>query len=197
MMVIARYTFVFAFNAYRPGGGEETMREPISSLRSLWARPGFLVRRLHQISVAIFLDEMAALELTPVQYGALMIVAAKPNIDQSTLAAELGVDRANAGDVLARMSKAGYVTRTPSANDRRFIQIKLTAEGTALLRKASARARKVQDRLLKPLAPSDRGVFIALITQIINGNDHLSRAPLRSGQIARARQVSADAQPKS
>ncbi len=173
------------------------MREPISSLRSLWARPGFLVRRLHQISVAIFLDEMAALELTPVQYGALMIVAAKPNIDQSTLAAELGVDRANAGDVLARMSKAGYVTRTPSANDRRFIQIKLTAEGTALLRKASARARKVQDQLLKPLAPSDRGVFIALITQIINGNDHLSRAPLRSGQIARARQVSADAQPKS
>ena len=148
------------------------MREPISSLRSLWARPGFLVRRLHQISVAIFLDEMAALELTPVQYGALMIVAAKPNIDQSTLAAELGVDRANAGDVLARMSKAGYVTRTPSANDRRFIQIKLTAEGTALLRKASARAKKVQDRLLKPLAPSDRDVFIALMTQIINGNDH-------------------------
>jgi DNA-binding MarR family transcriptional regulator len=143
--------------------------------------------------VAIFLDEMATLELTPVQYGALMIVAAKPNIDQSTLATELGVDRANAGDVLARMSKAGYVTRTPSPNDRRFIQINLTAEGTALLRKASARAKKVQDRLLKPLAPSDRDVFIALITQIINGNDHLSRAPLRSGQIARARQVSTDA----
>src|ERR1700733_16111415 len=103
------------------------MKSSFSSLESLWARPGFLVRRLHQISVAIFLDERAALELTPVQYGALMIVAAKPNIDQSTLAAELGVDRANAGDVLARMSKAGYVTRTPSANDRRFFQLKLTA----------------------------------------------------------------------
>src|ERR1700754_1382250 len=118
---------------------------------ALWARPGFLVRRLHQISVAIFLDEMASLEITPVQYGALMIVAAMPNIDQSTLAAELGVDRANAGDVLIRLSKAGYITRTPSRQDRRFIQINLTAKGTALLRKVGGRAKKVQDRLLKPL----------------------------------------------
>src|ERR1700730_16523655 len=62
----------------------------------LWSRPGFLVRRLHQISVAIFLEEMAGLEITPVQYGALMIVAADPGIDQSALAAELGIDSANA-----------------------------------------------------------------------------------------------------
>jgi hypothetical protein len=34
---------------------------------ALWARPGFLVRRLHQISVAIFMEEMASLEITPVQ----------------------------------------------------------------------------------------------------------------------------------
>jgi DNA-binding MarR family transcriptional regulator len=168
------------------------MRASISRLQPLWARPGFLVRRLHQISVAIFLDEMAALELTPVQYGALMIVAANPNIDQSTLAAELGVDRANAGDVLARMSKAGFVTRTPSSEDRRFIRVNLTTEGTALLRKAGARAKRVQDRLLKPLAPKDRDVFIALITQIISENDHLSRAPLRSGK-ASTRQVASNA----
>src|SRR5260370_1805656 len=91
----------------------------------LWSRPGFLVRRLHQISVAIFLEEMADLEITPVQYGALMIVAAEPGIDQSALAAELGVDRANAGDVLARLSKSGYLTRDPSPSDRPFIPLSL------------------------------------------------------------------------
>ena len=146
---------------------------------ALWSRPGFLVRRLHQISVAIFLEEMASLEITPVQYGALMIVAAEPGIDQSALAAELGVDRANAGDVLARLSKGGYLTRQPSLTDRRFIQVGITEEGTLLLRKAADRAEKVQDRLLRPLAPKDRKAFVAMMNQIIRASNHAGRATLR------------------
>jgi MarR family transcriptional regulator, lower aerobic nicotinate degradation pathway regulator len=146
---------------------------------ALWSRPGFLVRRLHQISVAIFLDEMASLEITPVQYGALMIVAAEPGIDQSALAAEMGVDRANAGDVVARLSKSGYLTRVPSPSDRRYVQVRLTAQGTALLRKAAGRAKKVQDRLLMPLKPKDRKAFVALMNQLVRASNHVGRAPLR------------------
>jgi MarR family transcriptional regulator, lower aerobic nicotinate degradation pathway regulator len=150
-----------------------------SNATGLWSRPGFLVRRLHQISVAIFLEEMADLEITPVQYGALMIVAAEPGIDQSALAAELGVDRANAGDVLARLSKSGYLTRDPSPRDRRSIQLHLTDKGVLLLRKAAGRAKKVQDRLLKPLASKDRKAFVALMRQIISASNQFGRAPLR------------------
>jgi DNA-binding MarR family transcriptional regulator len=145
----------------------------------LWSRPGFLVRRLHQISVAIFLEEMARLEITPVQYGALMIVAADPGIDQSALASELGIDRANAGDVLARLSKSGYLTREPSPKDRRFIQLSLTEKGALLLREAAGGAKKAQDRLLKPLAPKDREAFVALMRQVISASNHVGRAPLR------------------
>jgi MarR family transcriptional regulator, lower aerobic nicotinate degradation pathway regulator len=145
----------------------------------LWSRPGFLVRRLHQISVAIFLEEMAGLEITPVQYGALMIVAADPGIDQSALAAELGIDRANAGDVLARLSKSGYLTRDSSPKDRRFIQLSLTEKGALLLREAAGGAKKAQARLLKPLAPKDREAFVALMRQVISASNHVGRAPLR------------------
>jgi DNA-binding MarR family transcriptional regulator len=146
---------------------------------ALWSRPGFLVRRLHQISVAIFLEEMASLEITPVQYGALMIVAGNPAIDQSALAAELGVDRANAGDVLARLTKSGYLTRRKSPTDRRCIQLAITAKGASLLRKAATRAKKVQDRLLRPLAPKDRKVFVAMMSQVIVASNHVGRAALR------------------
>ncbi|MDB5652414.1 MAG: hypothetical protein JWQ94_27 [Tardiphaga sp.] len=38
---------------------------------ALWSRPGFLVRRLHQISVASFLEEMASLEITSVQVATM------------------------------------------------------------------------------------------------------------------------------
>lgn len=53
------------------------------------ARPDFPVRRLRQISVAIFKDEMASLEISPIPYGALMI-AANPGIDLSAFAVEPG-----------------------------------------------------------------------------------------------------------
>ena len=38
-----------------------------SDYRSLMRRPGFLVRRLHQIHLALFAEECAAFDLTPVQ----------------------------------------------------------------------------------------------------------------------------------
>ena len=41
------------------------------SLTSLWERPGYLIRRLHQIHVAIFLDECAEYGITPVQYAVM------------------------------------------------------------------------------------------------------------------------------
>ncbi|MFA6616661.1 MAG: MarR family transcriptional regulator, partial [Hydrogenophaga sp.] len=56
--------------------------------------PGYAIRRLQQIAVGIFLQEMAAggLNLTPVQFGALQVVALQPGIDQRTLAGRIALD---------------------------------------------------------------------------------------------------------
>ena len=40
-------------------------------MQSIWERPGFLVRRLHQIHVALFLANVADGEVTPIQYALL------------------------------------------------------------------------------------------------------------------------------
>jgi hypothetical protein len=76
--------------ASSPNSMVKTELGPLRRLVSLQARPGFLVRRLHQIGVAIFTDEMADLGITPVQFGAMSIVGMKPGIDQSALGEELG-----------------------------------------------------------------------------------------------------------
>ena len=39
--------------------------------KPLQERPGFLIRRLHQIHVALFMEECAAESITPVQYSIL------------------------------------------------------------------------------------------------------------------------------
>lgn len=146
---------------------------------SLWDRPGFLVRRLHQISVAIFMDEMGDLDITPVQFGALSIVAANPGIDQSALARELGIDRANVADVVARLSANGHIERRASARDRRAKSILITPEGKAHLKEANNRFGKVHRRLLDPLSGEERAVFLDLLMRLIEGNNSLGRAVLR------------------
>ena len=109
---------------------ESASTEP-EGAAALWARPGYLVRRLHQISVAIFLGEMSDLDLTPVQFGALTIIASRPGIEQSVLGEEIGIDRVNVGDVVLRLIKNDLVRRVVSRRDRRFKEVSLTPKGKA------------------------------------------------------------------
>ena len=64
----------------------------IASLSRLYARPGFLLRRAHQISAAVFEDECRALAITPAQFGVMTVLGAHPCMDQSSLARALGFD---------------------------------------------------------------------------------------------------------
>ena len=48
----------------------------------LWSRPGYLIRRLHQIHVALFLEELRDSGLTPVQYGLLTALSFRGELDQ-------------------------------------------------------------------------------------------------------------------
>ncbi len=153
--------------------------EPVEGLFSLWARPGFLVRRLHQISVAIFMEEMAELDLTPVQFGAMSIIAVAPGIEQSAVGSELGVDRANNADVLTRLERSGLIARHTAAHDRRTNCVFLTAQGRDIVLEANTRFARIQKRFLGPLTAAERRTFLALLDKLIAENNSLGRTVLR------------------
>ena len=85
----------------------------------LWSRPGYLIRRLHQIHCALFLEECKDAGLTPVQYGLLTALSFRGELDQGSLAEELGLDRTSTAEVLSRLERRGLVTRKPNPRDRR------------------------------------------------------------------------------
>src|SRR3954470_6388344 len=91
--------------------------QALHSKMPLWARPGYLLRRLHQIHYALFFEECAGYDITPVQYGLLTTLSLNPNLDQNSLARELGIDRTNVADVLNRLARRGLVERRRSPND--------------------------------------------------------------------------------
>ena len=155
--------------------------DPEQPLRTeLGERPGYLIRRLHQIHVALFLEECGA-DVTPVQYGVMTVLFNQPGMDQISLAAEVGIDRTNVADVLARLEARGVVRREVCGRDRRMKRAYLTPAGEGLARRLEARMQAAQDRLLAPLPPAKRDTFMALLTELVIANNAFSRAPARTG----------------
>src|SRR5580704_6837883 len=99
------------------------------SLQELRRRPGFMIRRAHQIGVAVFLEETAELRVTTTQYGILYVLDARPDIDQITLARLLGLDRSTTGMVLETLEDGGFVRRKVAVHDKRRRSLSLTPAG--------------------------------------------------------------------
>jgi len=153
----------------------------------LWSRPGYLVRRLHQIHTALFAEECKAFGITPVQYGLLTALLYYPGSDQVSLGAEIGIDRSNVADVLERLTERGLVRREKSAADRRMMLAFLTTAGEALTREMHAAMQVAQERLLAPLPPADRRAFMAMLVTLIDGNNQYGRSLLREDAEARGK----------
>ena len=145
----------------------------------LYRLPGHLIRRCHQIAVALFLEETAAFELTPQQYATLAVLAANDGVDQITLAGLAAFNRTTAGEVIGRMETAGLVTRSDGAQDRRVKHIHITKAGRKLLADVHGAIVRVQERLLVPLSAAERKQFVGYLARIASENNELSRAPLR------------------
>lgn len=143
--------------------------------------PGHHIRRLQQIAVAVFLQEVGdgggTPAVTPVQYAALQAIANQPSLDQRTLAALIGLDTSTLASVLDRLQARGLIERRHAAADRRLRLLHLTAAGAALLRATVPAMQRAQARILAPLAPADRAVFMALLRRLVLDNNALSRAP--------------------
>lgn len=143
----------------------------------LWDRPGFLIRRLHQIHVALFLEECRGFDVTPVQYAVLTALSVAPGRDQITLARDAGIDRTNVADVLKRLADRGLIARRQGAADRRVRLAFLTPEGAALTERMEAAMLRAQDRLVAPLSEADRARLMQSLAALVAANNEFSRAP--------------------
>ncbi len=149
----------------------------------LWRRPGYLIRRLHQIHGALFAQECVGFDITPVQYAVLTTLAQRPDCDQNTLAQEVGLDRTNAADVVRRLARQGLVVRRASPQDRRRMLARLTPRGQTILAAMQAPMIRAQQRLIDTLEPAERERFVATLLKLVDATNNSSRAPRRDSTI--------------
>lgn len=142
-------------------------------------RPGHLIRRLQQISFAIFMERARTFDITPVQYAAIFAIDDHPGIDQTTLCNIIAFDRSTIGDVVARLEKKKLIDRRHDLRDRRTKSLHITPQGRRLLRDIAPAVDATQRLILAPLKASERGAFMAMLKRLVRLNNKHSRAPLR------------------
>mgnify|MGYP001223092601 FL=1 len=153
------------------------MNEDDINFELLQDRPGHLIRRLHQIHVAMFLEECGDHNLTPVQFGVLTVLEDGKMRDQVTIAQMIGVDRNTAADVIRRLAKRGLLTRPDNPKDKRTKLAKITRSGKQMVEVVKPGMITAQIRLISTLSKDEYAQFMHLANKLMVANDHKSRAP--------------------
>jgi MarR family transcriptional regulator, temperature-dependent positive regulator of motility len=137
-----------------------------------------LARRFYQICLAMVADSLSEAHLTPLQFGAFAYLNkenGEPGIDQTGLAARLGVDRNSTSVIVAELERRGLLERRVSDVDQRARALYLTAEGEKLYRRLRPNNVAANDRVLAPLNPREREQLRDLLVRIIQANAAYAR----------------------
>ncbi len=115
----------------------------------------------------MFQVELGSDELTPRQYAILLTVAQNEGLSQTQLVELTGIDRSTLADVVRRMLKKGLLQRRRTRDDARAYAVKLTDEGTRVLKTHDPMARRVDERILASLPAQQRDRFMQDLSAIV------------------------------
>jgi DNA-binding MarR family transcriptional regulator len=129
-----------------------------------------LARRFQQVCASIIAEALDGSGIVQLEFAALIFIEDVPGIDQRRLAEAMGVDRNNASLLLEQLEMKGLVLRRINGADRRARELFLTRKGKALCHRLRPEIRSANERILSPLTPTEREVFLDMLVRIVVGN---------------------------
>lgn len=132
-----------------------------------------LLHRAGQCASELFQVELGSDDLTPRQYAILVTVAQHEGVSQTQLVDLTGIDRSTLADVVRRMLKKGLLQRRRTRDDARAYAVKLTEEGSRVLKTHEPMARRVDERILASLPAQQRDRFLQDLSAIVEALDRI------------------------
>lgn len=145
----------------------------------LYSRPGFLIRRLHQIHLHLFSEETREHNLSAVQYSLLTALDERGEQDQNTLALTLGLERTSVAEVIPRLMKRGLLSRRQNEQDKRFKLVNLTPEGKQLLEEMREGVERAHEKTIAALPPEQQEQFLNMLLQLVEANNDRISVPMK------------------
>lgn len=153
--------------------------------------PALLARRFQHVCATMIGNAIAGEGIVQLEYASLIALDIEPGIDQRRLADAVGIDPSNASLVVERLHSMGLIERRINGIDRRARELYLTPKGKALWRRARVKGKIANAKILAPLAPHERELFLDMLIRVIQGN----WAHARPGGGRRKRAESSTSQP--
>lgn len=144
---------------------KRSMSESEAGPFRLAASPSHLLHRAQQ-RAADYFTTLVGDVVTLRQYVVLAAIAEAPGSSQNDLVRATGVDRSTLTEMLTRMQKRGWLTRTPSAADKRVHTIRLTAAGNLILTGATPAAKAADAAMLALLTRPKARTLLGLLSKL-------------------------------
>ncbi|WP_207080845.1 class II aldolase/adducin family protein [Novosphingobium sp. KA1] len=146
----------------------ETVSPPVLSDFDYWQSPGHLLRRCTQRAHDIFHEVLAEkITVTRQQFVVLWAIRDNPEASQQRLSEVTGWDRNTMAGMLARLQEQSLIERRRDERDARLYRIHLTPAGLAMLEDMVPELLEVRRRVLEPLPPELREVFVDCARQML------------------------------
>lgn len=137
--------------------------------------PAHLARRFQQICLGIAAEVTGPAGLTPIEYTVIGALDDWSDVDQGTLAAMLGINNVTIHHMAHRLEAVGLVEQRIDPFDRRSRLLRLTPRGHALRQELRSAGRAAQERILAPLAPAERPLFVDMLTRLVEAHEAYAR----------------------
>ena len=148
---------------------KRTEKDSAGELARTWQLEGgigFLLRLLEARYDGLYQSLTRQSDITPRQFGVLMALYQQGPMTASVLADRISCDRNTLSEMLKRMAGRRLVSKKSNPEDRRSIQIQITAKGEEALLAVIPAAAELQSLMLAPLRKEDRAHFLKCLLAI-------------------------------
>ncbi|MEO6245570.1 MAG: MarR family transcriptional regulator [Opitutaceae bacterium] len=135
-------------------------------------------------------EHLAQHDISQGRFGVLMALwgncqregsEVEKGLTPADLAERTGVTRATITGLVDTLERAGFVTRTPHAEDRRMLSVCLTKRGDRLLARIMPEHFRRMAWLMEPLSEPERKTFVRLLTKVLTrAADHAATSKVGS-----------------
>jgi len=126
------------------------------------------------------------------QFVVLAAIAEKPGLSQTDLVHATGIDRSTLADMVQRMEKRGWISRTTAPLDARAHAVHLASSGAALLASATRHARAADAAILDLLPRTKRRTFLNILMKLAKLSDEAAAKAERGAKRQAKREAKAD-----
>lgn len=128
---------------------------------------GYQIRYAYRIFVKALADELNAHRVTTGQWSALRVLWQEDGLSQVELAQRMMVEKASLTAVLKAMASEGLITRVRNTEDRRKVNIFLTASGRRLKSKILPLIGRINKRATRRLSSAEVQQLRRLLARVM------------------------------